>query len=207
MASQPSTHDPAVKHTIIVQQEVGSIAQNPAEWAAGHRSDSVARVPFDHAPMIGHDLRLRPYRSTDLPFLQALYATTRADEMAFAPWPEEQKAAFLRQQLGARETHYAAEFPAAANDIVTVAGRDAGRLLVDRSGGELRVVDIALLPDYRGQGIGTALMTRLMADAAELGVPVRLHADPHGRARGLYLRLGFTSVSSDGVYELMERLP
>jgi ribosomal protein S18 acetylase RimI-like enzyme len=167
----------------------------------------VARVPFDQPPMIVHDLRLRPYQSADLPFLQALYATTRAQEMAFAPWPEEQKSAFLRQQLTARESHYDAEFPAAANDIVTLAGRDAGRLLVDRSGRQLQVVDIALLPPFCGQGIGTALLTRLMADAAELGLPVRLHVDPNSRARRLYVRLGFTSVSSDGVYELMERLP
>lgn len=152
-------------------------------------------------------MRLRPYQSTDLAFLQALYASTRADELAHVPWPDEQKAAFLAQQLSAREAHYAAQFPTAANDVVTVAGADAGRLMVNRGEDEVRLVDIALLPVHRGRGIGTALMTRLLADAAELGLPVRLHVDPYGTARRLYLRLGFASVSSDGVYELMERLP
>jgi GNAT superfamily N-acetyltransferase len=168
---------------------------------------SVTVVPTDHSPAVAHDVRLRPYQPGDLLFLQALYATTRVREMALAPWPEQQKTAFLRQQLTAREAHYAAAHPHAANDIVVVGGRDAGRLMVDRTGGQVLVVDVALLPAFRSRGIGTALMMRVLADAAELGLPVRLHADPDGDARRLYLRLGFTSVSSDGVRELMELLP
>ena len=167
----------------------------------------MATVSADPAAAAGHDVRLRPYHPSDQVFLQTLYATTRVREMAVAPWPEQQKTAFLRQQLTAREQHYANEHPAAASDVVTVGGRDAGRLLVDRSGGQVLVVDIALLPAYRGKGIGTTLLTRVLADAAELDLPVRLHVDPAGDARRLYLRLGFTSVSSNGVHELMERLP
>jgi GNAT superfamily N-acetyltransferase len=152
-------------------------------------------------------VRLRPYEPDDLPFLQALYATTRAEEMAFAPWPEEQKAAFLHQQLNARETYYAAEYPGARNDVVLVDGLAAGRLMVDRSATEVCVVDIALLPDWRRRGIGSRLLGEVIDEATSAGLPVRLHTDPGGAARRLYLRLGFVPVHVEGFHELMERHP
>jgi GNAT superfamily N-acetyltransferase len=153
------------------------------------------------------DVRLRPYRPADLAFLQTLYATTRAGEMAFAPWPEEQKAAFLRQQLNARETHYAAEYAGARNDVVLVDGRAVGRLMVDRSAAEVWVIDIALLPEHRGRGVGSRLLGQVMDESTSAGLPVRLHTDPGGAARRLYLRLGFVSVHVEGFHELMERHP
>lgn len=151
------------------------------------------------------DVRLRPFVPADLPFLQALYASTRAQELALAPWPEEQKQAFLRQQLTARESHYAATYPGAAHDIVVVGGRDAGRLMTDDGNVGVLLVDIALLPDYRGQGIGSRLLRQVVDDAR--GRPVRLHVDPFNPARRLYLRMGFTPVRIEGAYELMERVP
>ena len=151
------------------------------------------------------EVRLRPFVPADLPFLQALYASVRDQEMAFAPWPEEQKQAFLRQQLSARESHYAATHPHATHDVIVVGDRDAGRLMTDSSDDAVLVVDIALLPEYRGRGIGGRLLRELLDDAG--GRTVRLHVDPVNPARRLYVRLGFTSVGVESGYELMERLP
>ena len=151
------------------------------------------------------DVRLRPLLPADLPFLQALYDSTRTAEMAFAPWTEEQKRAFLRQQLTARESHYRLTYPGARDDVVVVAGTDAGRLMVAKVDDHVLVVDVALLPEFRGQGVGAALVRHVVDDAD--GRPVRLHVDPLNPARRLYLRLGFTSVAVEGVYELMERIP
>lgn len=195
------------QHPVIMQQDSQRIAKISPYWAVRAGATTVARVPAEPSSHVGQEVRLRPYHPSDLTFLQTLYATTRVREMAIAPWPEQQKTAFLRQQLTAREQHYAGEHPSAASDIVVVGDRDAGRLLVDRSEGQILIVDIALLPAFRGRGIGTGLLTRVLADAAELNLPVRLHADPAGDARRLYLRLGFRPVSSDGVHELMEWLP
>jgi GNAT superfamily N-acetyltransferase len=165
-------------------------------------------VPQDiSGPQAATDVGLRPYRPADLPFLQALYGTTRAEEIAFAPWSEEQKAAFLSQQLTAREAHYASQYPAARNDVVLVEGCAAGRLMVDRSPAEVCVVDIALLPECRGKGVGSQLLGQVIDEASSAGLPVRLHVDPGGAARRLYLRLGFVSVHVEGFHELMERHP
>jgi ribosomal protein S18 acetylase RimI-like enzyme len=151
------------------------------------------------------EIGLRPFLPADLPFLQALYDSTRVREMALIPWPERQKQAFLRQQLSARETHYAAAHPQGAHDVVVVEGCDAGRLLVDSTPVEVLVVDIALLPQHRGRGVGTRLLHQVLVQAGDR--PVRLHVDPENVARRLYVRLGFTSVRVEGFHELMERLP
>ena len=54
-------------------------------------------------------------------------------------------------------------------DVIEVDGAPAGRLYVDRRPGDLRIVDIALLPEFRGRGVGRRLLTDLQAQAAAEG--------------------------------------
>jgi ribosomal protein S18 acetylase RimI-like enzyme len=149
--------------------------------------------------------RLREETPADADFLLSLYATTRADELTGLPAP--QRAAFVRQQLTAQDAHFRAVFPAAERRIVCVGDAPVGRLYVDRSGGEVRIVDVALVPEFRGKGIGEALLRAVLADAAAAGVPARLHVLADNPARRLYLRLGFRSTGWTGPYEQMEWLP
>jgi ribosomal protein S18 acetylase RimI-like enzyme len=148
---------------------------------------------------------LRPSTPADRELLVAVYASTREDELAAVPWTDAQKDAFVRSQFEAQDRHYRTHFPDAEYDVVVVDGRPAGRLYVDRRPDEVRVLDLALLPELRGRGIGTALLRQVIEDADRAGLPVRFHVEMHNPARRLYERLGFTAAGQTGVHVLMER--
>lgn len=150
-------------------------------------------------------VELRPATPADRELLTAVYASTRAEEMAALAWPPAEKDAFVLMQFDAQDRHYRTHFPHADYDVVVVDGRPAGRLYVDRGPGELRILDVALLPEARAMGIGTSLLRDLMAEADAAGVPVRLHVETYNPARRLYERLGFTAAGQTGVHVLMER--
>lgn len=150
------------------------------------------------------DVTLRPETPADEPLSRAVYAAARADEVARVPWTEEQKAAFLSMQFEAQRAHYREHYADAAFDVVVVDGADAGRLYVGRYDGEVRVIDIALLPEYRGRGVGTGLLTGLLDEARASGRKVVIHVEHENPARSLYDRLGFVPVETVGPYVRME---
>lgn len=150
-------------------------------------------------------LELRRATPEDEAFLLAVYASTREQELAVLPWDASTKDAFLRMQFAAQDSHYRQHFPDAAFDIVTVNGVAAGRLYVDRRETEIRIIDVALLPDHRGRGIGTALLAPILDEAERTGKKVSIHVERENPARRLYDRLGFVQVADEGVYLLLER--
>jgi len=153
-----------------------------------------------------NDVVLRPMTEADRELVYRIYADTRMEEIALAPWSEQEKEDFLRMQFRAQHEYYQKHFPAASFDIVEKAGKPIGRLYLDRRPDELRIIDIALFAAQRGQGIGGALMRRVLDEAAMLGKPVRIHVERNNPAMRLYERLGFNQVEDKGVYWLMERL-
>ena len=150
-------------------------------------------------------ISLRPIQADDADFLFALYASTREEELAQVPWTAEQKHDFLKQQFYAQHTWWQQEYAGSSFDIVRVDGADAGRLYVHRSPSTIRIVDIALLPQYRGQQIGQALLEHVFAEADASGRLVSIHVEVFNRARRLYERMGFVVVEDKGVYLMMER--
>lgn len=150
---------------------------------------------------------LRPAGLADRAFLAQVYASTRADELALLPWSDEQKAGFVAQQFEAQDTHYRKHYVDAAFAVVEVDGEPAGRLIIHRGSREIRIVDIALLPAFRGRGLGTRLLGDLIAEADRDGRKLSIHVEVHNQARSLYERLGFRPVGEHGVHVLMERLP
>ena len=153
------------------------------------------------------DYRLRAATPADEAWQFTIYASTRADELARTGWPPEQCEAFARQQHHAQQQHYARHFPGSVCHLILVQGDEvAGRLWVDERPDRLHILDIALLPAWRGQGLGTRCL-QVLAEQAEasrraLGIQVEIH----NPARRLYERLGFVADGqSHGLYQAMFR--
>jgi ribosomal protein S18 acetylase RimI-like enzyme len=157
-------------------------------------------------------IALRPAKhdgpENDLELLFRVYAEARAEELAqVVGWSADEKAAFLRSQFSLQHAHYHEHFPEARYQVICEEGRPIGRLYVDRSDREMRVMDVALLPEYRGRGIGGALIADVLAEAEAARLPVLLHVEATNPARRLYERLGFRFAEDVGVYQRMEWTP
>lgn len=148
----------------------------------------------------------RPERDSDVPFLAALHASARGQEFAGLGWPPEMLAAFLGQQFDAQHRHYRASYPAAEWLIVEAGGGGVGRLAVERRDSSLHLIDIALMPERRGAGLGGAILADLIAEADEQGLGVTLQVDAGNPARRLYERLGFRVLEEQLPYLRMERI-
>lgn len=150
-------------------------------------------------------IALRPETDADRALSRAIYGASRAEELACVPWTAAQREAFLDQQFDAQRRHYRAHFPAAEWSIVVVDGSDAGRLYLDGAGDPLLLIDIVLLPAFRGRGIARALMAGVLARADAANRGVRLHVEKDNPALDWYLRLGFRNDGDAGVYWRMLR--
>jgi ribosomal protein S18 acetylase RimI-like enzyme len=148
---------------------------------------------------------LRPATDADRSFLIDLYASTRADELALVDWDDATKRAFVEHQFNAQDHHYRSNYPGATFDVVEVDGERAGRLYVHRGARDIRIMDIAVAPEFRGRGIGTGLVHELIAEADASGRKLSIHVEMNNPARSLYDRLGFLPAGEHGVYVLMER--
>jgi ribosomal protein S18 acetylase RimI-like enzyme len=147
--------------------------------------------------------QLRPLTPTDLPFLLALYTSTRATELSMLDWPDEQKKFFIHSQFQ-HQQHYYQQVPAAQLQIITVNGQAVGRLYYGWEENALRLMDIALLPEYQHQKIGSAIMHELKAQAVARKKSILLHVELNNSAQAWYLKIGFVAKSDDGVYQKMQ---
>jgi ribosomal protein S18 acetylase RimI-like enzyme len=148
-------------------------------------------------------LSLRPARNDDEDFLYRLYAGTRQEEVAAWGWNPGQQDAFLRMQFRAQRQGYAAEFPAADHQVIMADQEPVGRLIVHRTEKDVRLVDIAVLSEYRNLGMGTALLRDLVAECRASGASLRLQVAKGNRAIRLYERLGLRTESETEMYYQM----
>jgi GNAT superfamily N-acetyltransferase len=146
----------------------------------------------------------RPASPGDDDFQFRVYAASRAEEITAWGWPPAQQDGFLRMQFRARAQSYAAAYPDGAHSILLYSGAPAGTAIIWRGASEFRLVDIALLPEFRNRGLGTLWISRLIREAAAAAVPLRLNVLYGNRAAFLYRRLGFVAKSDGGMYIEME---
>lgn len=119
-------------------------------------------------------------------------------------WSRAEQDNFLRMQFDAQHKFYTEQFPDAAFDVIEKDGASIGRLYLDRRLDEIRIIDIALMPNNRGAGIGGALMQAILDEAGAVDKAVRIHVERNNPAMRLYNRLGFRQIEDQGVYWLME---
>jgi GNAT superfamily N-acetyltransferase len=153
----------------------------------------------------GDTVELRSVTEQDEQFLLAVYASTRHDELSQVAWEAGQKELFLRWQFNLQRSEYSHRFPDAAYHVIMVNQQPAGRIWVGADDEQIRLLDIALLPEFQNRGAGTALLRRLMDQALQTGKVLRhmvfvLNNDAHR----FYERLGFTVIEDLGAYKHME---
>lgn len=152
-------------------------------------------------------VHLRAITDVDLPLLERVYASTRTEELAQTDWDDAQKAAFLGFQFRAQHEHYTTHYADADFFIIEHRQVPVGRLYLHWRSDDLRIVDVALLPEARGHGIGEALLRALLDAAAARGHGVSIHVEQMNPAMRLYARLGFRKAGEHGIYHLMEWRP
>lgn len=186
------------------------------------RSALLPRLNAALRPFEGQ-FRLRAETSADYAFLASLYCSTRWEELVPLPWPEQSKREFLEQQFALQHAHYRKHYLTAEWMIIERQSADAaaptdsdsaadnrepsGRIYVDAGRAEFRLMDIALLPEWRGRGVGAALIGELCRIANGIGVDVTLHVEPTNPAQRLYRRLGFEHDEQRGAYDFLRRRP
>ncbi len=146
-------------------------------------------------------VELRAATPADEDLLRRVYRSTREDELALTGWAEAEKDAFIRMQFDAQKRSYEEQCPNASFDVVVVGGVPAGRLYVDRREEGTHILDVALLPEFRGAGVGSELLRRLLNE----GRPVSLYVERFNPALSWYRRLGFAVVADEGVYLRLEK--
>lgn len=147
----------------------------------------------------------RIIENSDDAFLFQLYASTRTEEMdAIIGWSDGDKEHLLRGQFHAQSHSYTLGYIGAVHRIIQLDGVDIGRLIVNRADDHMRIIDLSLLPEWRGRGIGTDIVRSLINEAHGGKVPVRLAAIPGTPACRLYLRHGFVPVEQRGHHVEME---
>ncbi len=148
---------------------------------------------------------LRPVGPEDESFLLALYAGTRADELDLAQWQEGQREQFVKWQFDMQRREYEARFPEAEYDVILVDDERAGRIWIGEDEEQIRLLDIAILPQFQNRGLGTLLLKRLIDEARLAGKPLRhMVFVLNNSAHRFYERLGFVIIEDHGAYKHME---
>lgn len=155
------------------------------------------------------EISLRLATEEDRPFLVRVYGGTREEELSVTDWSREQKDAFIEMQFTAQDTYWREHYVGAEFFVIERRNNDGslegiGRLYLHDRTQELRLMDIALLPTFRGQGVGTYLLRQLFERVTAEGKTLTIHVEQFNPALALYERLGFRRIGEFGAYFLLE---
>ena len=171
------------------------------------KPESVSQETPEHINGTSARVRRRPVSlPLDEEFLKELYASTR-DDLTKLPLPREQKDLLIAMQYDAQYLQYSRDFPGARHDILLVDEVPVGRLMVDEGGDRYWIIDVAILPGFRGQGIGSAVIAAEQESASLAAKPLCLQVLMTNSAVGLYERLGFRVTGRSQTHIAMEWIP
>lgn len=150
-------------------------------------------------------INFRKVSENDFPFLRKVYRSTREEELSRSGMSDEDKSRFIEFQFNAQHAHYSQAYKDAEFDLILLDDEPAGRLYIWRTETQIRIMDIALVPDFQGKGIGTRILQSIIKESEKLGKKVTIHVEYFNPALRLYERLGFKKVDDIGIYFYMER--
>lgn len=156
------------------------------------RSDGIPAAP-DAA-----QITLREVCIGDREFLLSVYAAGREIELSMVPWVAAQRRVFVEHQFDAQNLHYRTYYEGSTHEIILFDGVPAGRLYLSRAD-QIAILDIAVLPEFRNRGIGTAVIRRLRDEATRSNLSLRIYMESYNPFQILFTELGFEVVQDDGV--------
>lgn len=157
--------------------------------------------------MLTPEVTLRPIEDADLAFVRKLYGTTRAHELEHTGWDHATRERFVDQQFQAQRSYYQAHYADAEQYVIEASGQPIGRAYLLWADTHLQIIDLALLPEACGSGIGSELLGRFLERADREGLSAGLHVESYNPAQRLYFRHGFEVVGENGVYLKLRRNP
>jgi GNAT superfamily N-acetyltransferase len=152
-------------------------------------------------------INLRPITEKDRQFLCKVYISSREEEIGIRDWEEKERTEFLQSQFNMQHTYYMKSYKNPSFDIVLLGNVPIGRLYVERNEKEIRIIDISLLKEYRGFGIGRELINCLIEESKNKNIELTLHVEYYNFAKQWYERIGFKQHEENGVYIFMIRAP
>ncbi len=147
-------------------------------------------------------INLIPADESDTSFLIELYASTRVEEMAVVPWSEEQKLSFLQMQFDAQNLYYRERYPNASFDIIKLNDEPVGRFYLAELANEIRIIDLAFLPQRFDREIFVKLIEKVLRKGAAIGQPVQIYLESFNPLAEIFSDLGFQKVGEHGIYFL-----
>ena len=143
----------------------------------------------------------------DQQFIEMVYRSTREKELSLTNWPEDQKHRFIIMQSIAQLAEYKKNYKDAVYKIIRYKNKSAGRLYLWESNREIRIIDISLLPEFQGKGIGGKVLSDIIKSAKQQNKIVSLTVFHDNPVKKLYERLGFKKISHNNNREYMECKP
>lgn len=143
----------------------------------------------------------------DMRLLFDIFVSTRGDILSLSNWTANEKIEFLRDQFMLQHNAYMGGYKNPEFMIVMLKGKDAGRLYLEIRNKDIRIIDIAILPDFRGKGTGSTLMSYIFQLSDSKAKSVSIHVEKSNPAMNWYMKLGFNKIEDVDVYDLMERKP
>lgn len=144
---------------------------------------------------------------SDEEFLTELYASTRAAEMAIVPWESEQKRAFLKMQFEAQDRYYRDRYPNASFEIIKLNDHRVGRLYHAELADEIRIIDLAFLPEQFDNKVFIELVERILQKGERAGKPVQIYLEASDPTIEIFVNLGFQKIDQHGIYFLWQYQP
>ncbi len=153
------------------------------------------------------NITLRTIEHKDMELLFTIFASTRTEEMIVTGWDNKQINEFLLMQFNLQHTQYEQNYKNASLDIIMYDNKPAGRLYINRTVDDIRIIDISILPEFRHKGIGNYFLTELINESEQSNIQLSLHVEFNNPALQWYEKLGFKKIKEIGIYYYMKREP
>ncbi|MCK9394147.1 MAG: GNAT family N-acetyltransferase [Methylobacter sp.] len=149
------------------------------------------------------DFNLRPVHEHDQEFIATLYRSTR-DDLLGLPMDPVFIDNLIRSQQQIQALGVQQNYPNAQTKVLEYQGRLLGRMIFEHVAGDMRLIDIAVLPGAQRQGVARYMLQHLQQLAGAHQASLSLCVFKNNlKARKLYLSAGFQIVDEDEISEQM----